>query len=204
MLLALLLSPWWVPGPVKERIVHTFTQEELPDQLTVGKIRIDTSTSARIRSWQSSLERWKANPIFGTGVTGGPFMDAMYPRVLTETGTIGLVAFLTLLWSLFYVGLQAYREASDPYSRGLTLGFLLGHIGVLAHAVGANTFLIVRIMEPFWLIAALVVRQLMVVRLEARAAKEKASLTLVADEGDVRSANRLPLRSAYLPRSRKL
>jgi hypothetical protein len=30
------------------------------------------------------------------------------------------------------------------------------------HAVGANAFLIVRIMEPFWLFAALVVRSLLI------------------------------------------
>ncbi|MFP6645103.1 MAG: hypothetical protein VCF24_16315 [Candidatus Latescibacterota bacterium] len=29
--------------------------------------------------------------------------------------------------------------------------------GLLVHAVGANTFIIVRIMEPFWLLAGLVV-----------------------------------------------
>ena len=91
-------------------------------------------------------------------------MDAMYPRVLTETGIVGLVAFFALLWTLFRVGLRAYRQATEPYSRGLALGFLFGYVGVLVHAVGSNSFLIVRIMEPFWLFAALVVQNYMAVR----------------------------------------
>ena len=91
-------------------------------------------------------------------------MDAMYPRVLTETGLLGLVAFLVLIGSLFRMGIASYRHATDPFSRGVALGFLLGLGSLLAHAVGSNAFLIVRIMEPFWLFAALVVRSILIVQ----------------------------------------
>jgi len=37
------------------------------------------------------------------------------------------------------------------------MGFLAGFIGLLFHAIGANTFIIVRIMEPFWFTLALVI-----------------------------------------------
>jgi hypothetical protein len=37
------------------------------------------------------------------------------------------------------------------------LGFIAGFVGLLFHGLGANTFIIVRIMEPFWFMAALVV-----------------------------------------------
>jgi hypothetical protein len=37
------------------------------------------------------------------------------------------------------------------------MGFLAGYIALLFHAVGANTFIIVRIMEPFWFVLAMVV-----------------------------------------------
>jgi len=37
------------------------------------------------------------------------------------------------------------------------MGLLVGLVGLLVHAVGANTFIIVRIMEPFWLTVGLVV-----------------------------------------------
>jgi len=41
--------------------------------------------------------------------------------------------------------------------RGLALGFLAGFIGLLVHSFGAATFIIVRIMEPFWFLAAIVI-----------------------------------------------
>ena len=34
--------------------------------------------------------------------------------------------------------------------------FLAGYIGLLVHAIGANTFIIVRIMEPFWFFAGII------------------------------------------------
>ena len=40
----------------------------------------------------------------------------------------------------------------------MALGFMFGLAGLLVHAVGSNAFIIVRIMEPFWLYAALLAR----------------------------------------------
>ena len=36
------------------------------------------------------------------------------------------------------------------------MGFLVGFIAMTFHAITANTFIIVRIMEPFWLLAGIV------------------------------------------------
>jgi hypothetical protein len=85
-------------------------------------------------------------------------MDAMYPHVLTETGLLGLAAFGVLLWSLFRAGMTGYHLSPDPYMQAISLGFVLGFLGMLVHAIGSNTFIIVRVMEPFWLFAGLVVK----------------------------------------------
>ena len=162
VLLGILSTPLWAPHAVKERMSYTFTQAEEEGQIRLGALRIDTSTSDRLRSWQQSFELWKKFPLWGTGVTGGPFLDAMYPRVLAETGLLGLVAFIVLIGSLFRTSITSYRLATDQFSRGIALGFLLGFLALLVHAIGSNTFLTVRIMEPFWLFAALVVRGLLI------------------------------------------
>src|SRR5881409_2961342 len=164
VLLGILSAPLWAPHAVKERISYTFTQAEEEGQIRLGALTIDTSTSDRLRSWHQSFELWKKFPLWGTGVTGGLFMDAMYARVLMETGLLGLVAFFVLIGSIFRICITSYRQATDQFSRGIALGFLLGFLALLVHAVGSNTFLIVRIMEPFWLLAALVVRGLLISR----------------------------------------
>jgi O-antigen ligase len=149
---------WLLPRPVVDRITYTFNQPVEEGQISVGALRIDTSTSDRLRSWKQAGEVWLTSPLWGKGVTGGPFMDAMYPHVLTETGLIGLAAFGVLLWSLFRAGMTGYHLSPDPYLQALSLGFVLGFLGMLVHAIGSNTFIIVRIMEPFWLFAGLVVK----------------------------------------------
>ena len=180
VLLGILSTPLWAPHAVKERISYTFTQAEEEGQIRLGALRIDTSTSDRLRSWQQSFELWKKFPLWGTGVTGGPFLDAMYPRVLAETGLLGLVAFIVLFGSIFRMSITSYRLATDQFSRGIALGFLLGFLALLVHAIGSNTFLTVRIMEPFWLFAALVVRGLLISQAAEPSMRESGAPSIAA------------------------
>ncbi len=155
-LFLLLASPFLLPRPVLDRISYTFNQPEEPGQITIGGIRLDTSTSARIKSWGAALSDWSKHPIFGYGVTGYRFVDAQYPRTLVETGIVGFMAFMLLIYSIFSVAFRHYRIVSTSFSRGICMGFIAGCIGLVVHALGANTFIIVRIMEPFWFVAGLV------------------------------------------------
>jgi len=143
------------PEAVFSRVKYTFSgaQSQL---VKVGNIRLDSSSSARITSWQQSFEDWKKNPILGRGVSGYGFIDGQYIVTLVETGVIGLLAFLWLLWSIYKHSLKIHREMHDELYKGLALGFFAGFIGLLIHSLTANTFIIIRIMEPFWFILALV------------------------------------------------
>ena len=157
LIIALVLSPLILPRAAKERIAYTITQENEYGQIEVAGMRLDSSTSARILSWKEGLSEWRKRPILGHGVTGYAFMDAQYPRILVETGALGALAFLWLVSGLFLVGLKAWRSHQDDLVRGLAVGFIAGLIGLLVHAVGANTFIIVRIMEPFWCVSGILV-----------------------------------------------
>ena len=157
LVLGLALSPLVLPSNVLERILYTFTQPEQTGQIVIGDTRIDTSASARLKSWKEGLEDVPNHPLIGYGVTGYAFMDAQFPRVLVETGILGLIAFAYLLYSIFKISIPRVRELQDDYFRGIAIGFLAGYIGLLFHALGANTFIIVRIMEPFWFMLAIVV-----------------------------------------------
>ena len=153
-----LLFPFVTPDVVTERLGFTFTQREHRGrQIEVGGVKIDTSTTARLRSMEHVIRDFPKHPVLGFGVTGYGFIDAQYFRVLIETGLIGLLMFLVLLSSIFRLTYRNFREALEPFDRGLCMGFLAGFIGLLAHAVGSNTFIIVRIMEPFWFVLAIVI-----------------------------------------------
>jgi len=151
------LSPLIVPRIAKERIGETFTQPEQQGQIQFGKLRLDTSASARIISYKEALSGWQKRPILGYGVTGTTFMDAQYPRILVESGVLGLLAFAWLMYAIFLVGLSAWRDQPDNLIRGLSVGLIAGLSGLLVHAIGANTFIIVRIMEPFWFVTGIII-----------------------------------------------
>jgi O-antigen ligase len=155
--LTLLIFPNIFPQVIRDRIAFTFTQEPTAGQVTLFGQRLDTSTSARLRSFEDAVEAFYEEPIVGYGVTGWSFIDAQYFRTLIETGLVGLMALFFLLYRLFRLGLDRFRySGEDPFSRGLAIGFLGGFVCLLFHAIGSNTFIIVRIMQPFWLVTGLV------------------------------------------------
>ena len=84
-------------------------------------------------------------------------MDAQYPRTLVETGSVGFLAFVWVLSAVLRLAVSRYRAARDAFGRGLALGYLTGFVGLLFHAIGSNSFIIIRIMEPFWFFMAIVI-----------------------------------------------
>ena len=174
LVIILLISPFIIPKAVKDRALFTFSQKQQQQQLAIGGVRIDTSTSARITSWKDVLTKdFIKHPLLGYGVTGYRFLDAQYPRVLVETGILGLIAFMALIFFIYKHALRTYQNTSDPFFKGISLGYLAGFIAMLVHAIGANTFIIVRIMEPFWFLTAIII---MIPTIEADEVKAKVSV----------------------------
>jgi hypothetical protein len=157
MLVASPLVMTFLPDSVMKRVFYTFEPERGQPTVRVGAVGLDPSTSARLISVKQAFEGFTNRPILGYGVTGFAFMDQQFARTLVETGIVGLATFLALVWALLKAGVTSYRTLTVPEERGLALGFVAGTVGLLGHALGANTFIIVRIMEPFWFFAAIVV-----------------------------------------------
>lgn len=158
LLIVIVISPLILPKSVVDRAMYTFNQPREKGQLVIGETRIDTSTSERLKSYRIILARdFMEQPLFGYGITGYSFVDAQFPRVLAETGILGLLAFIYLLLVTYRNARLTYRKTQDPFFSGLALGYLGGFVALLFHAIGANTFVIVRIMEPFWFLTAMII-----------------------------------------------
>ena len=157
VLLLGLAIPYITPRPAKERVAYTFTQGvNRKDVVELFGVKLDTSSSARLLGWKEAAGDWLKHPVLGFGVTGYRFVDAQYARTMSETGLLGFFCLVLLLSAIFKSARQAIARTEDPFHHGLATGFLAGFIGLLFHALGANTFIIVRIMEPFWFLAGIV------------------------------------------------
>lgn len=150
-----------LPQKVYERMSFTFSQRPLGSEQQVqifGGAHLDTSTSARIVAVQVAVDAFFQSPLFGWGVTGWAFLDSQYFRTLSETGLFGFFSLAFLLFRIVQLGLRSMNimRKRDPVYFAMAAGFLAGTCGLMTHALGSNTFIIVRIMEPFWLMCALV------------------------------------------------
>ena len=158
LMVIIVIAPFIIPENVKQRALYTVAQPTEEGQIVIGKTRIDTSTSARLASWKMVLTSdFLKQPIIGYGITGYRFLDAQYPRMLAETGLVGLFIFLYLLRTIYINARNTYHNTTDPLYKGLTLGYLAGFWAMITHGIGSNTFIIVRIMEPFWFLTAMVI-----------------------------------------------
>jgi O-antigen ligase len=145
-----------MPGRIEERVESTFTSAA-SESLHVGRVHLDTSSSARIASWSAALQGWKQHPVLGWGITGYGFLDAQYFRVLVEIGLVGFVSFALLILACLRSFRQARATLQSPLARALAAGMLAGLAGMLVHSIGTNTFLLIRIMEPFWMLTGLLI-----------------------------------------------
>ena len=144
----------FAPPQIVERATYTFTRHS--ESVEVAGLSLDPSASGRLRSWGGALDAVSRLPLLGHGVTGFGFIDAQYFRIVAECGILGLLAFALLIWLLGRNAWRARSRLATPLWRGMAAGFVAALAGLLVHAIGANTFIIVRIMEPFWLFAGLV------------------------------------------------
>jgi hypothetical protein len=160
LVLALLLFtlPLFLPGVVHERINFTIHQVSFSEeQFEIFGIKLDTSSSARIFAAMDVLKYFTNHPFLGHGLTGFYFFDGQFFRVLIELGVLGLAAFVWLLTGVHNAIRRTMAIDLPPRLRGMVFGFYAGFWALISHAFTANTFIIVRISEPFWCLAGLTV-----------------------------------------------
>ena len=162
----LALSPLLMPEDVMQRVNYTFQEgsgKEVSIAGTENTFEVDTSTYERIYVWKKVRYNMLVWPYFGGGPAWNTVLDSQYARVLIETGLFGFAAFVLLLVQLLRTARQAHRWSRDWVGRGLALGMFATTVGLIVHSLGTISFLIVRIMEPYWFLMAMTV----IVRAEA-------------------------------------
>lgn len=158
VLLALIFSRMVMPDAVRERVNYTFQESGGVPVSMMGRdlgFNVDKSTYERIYVWQKVRYNLRFWPWFGGGVEWDRVLDSQYARVIIETGFFGLIAFLFLQFRIFKTTYESYVWSRDPLVRGLALGCSAVVIALIVHSFGTISFLIVRIMEPFWLLVAM-------------------------------------------------
>ncbi len=146
-----------ISGKVMDRISMTYSGAYATRTFTVagGSIQLEDSAAARVDSLRRVVfEKLPARPVLGWGVTGVGIGDTQYAIVLGEMGLAGFFVFFWMIYSIFSTARRVYAGSAEKWERALALGLMVSLGGLLVQSLGVNTFIIVRIMGPFWFLTA--------------------------------------------------
>ncbi|MDT8286030.1 MAG: hypothetical protein RQ748_02880 [Elusimicrobiales bacterium] len=161
-LLAFVLGAMLLPGisaRVADRVSTTFVGDLAARKVEFMGVRVNLEESAYLRynSLRRVLtDRLPKHPFLGWGVTGIGLGDNQYALVLGELGIVGFFAFLWMLVRVFYAARAVYNGYDEFWIKAVAAGLMTALAGLLLQGLGVNTFIIVRIMEPFWFLTALI------------------------------------------------
>ncbi|HLH69011.1 MAG TPA: O-antigen ligase family protein [Candidatus Dormibacteraeota bacterium] len=127
--------------PIEHRLAHEFNPSDP-----------NNSFLQRLHLWEATLRMLRQHPVFGAGMSAfqqtiQPYIKGlltdqqlvMYPHNLilnfwTETGLLGLAAFVWILVQAFRTSLQGWRRAAGSW-RPLSLGVSLAMVAVIVHGM---------------------------------------------------------------------
>ncbi|MBN1622143.1 MAG: hypothetical protein JW871_06090 [Endomicrobiales bacterium] len=157
---SILLFPVLSPNMYKilvKRIQYTF-RSQTTQKVGGYNIEVEKSTGARITNWKKCFNEWlPKHPFLGHGITGVGLVDSQYPLYLGEIGLFGFFTFLYIMLKIAAKTWFVMKNSEIPMEQGLALGLLGALTALLVQSIAINTFIIVRIMEPFWFLTAIVV-----------------------------------------------
>ena len=130
--------------------------ESLEDIATKG-VKADSSFYARYSSWVNNIDNILKRPLFGHGVGSVPlsYFDCHHVREMYETGFIGYTVFIWMNLAIFFTVFRLFKITDDFFVKGLSSGFLGGHVAMLVHGWSLANFYTIMNMEVFWFVLAM-------------------------------------------------
>lgn len=161
VVLGVFLITWQtvVPKAVVERVSMTQTADG----------QLEASAQERVDLWNDALESFMRDPVFGTGFASfqegqhvGSLRDThnWYVKVMVETGIVGMMIVLVMLYQMLAIGFRLYRRATDPFYRGLGLGLFACVCTCLVANLFGDRWTYVEITGLVWMLVAASVRAL--------------------------------------------
>jgi O-antigen ligase len=151
-----------LPGAVVDRISGTYAPGEGSSEAT-----FDNSTMERMIIWQDAFELAKSYPLRGTGFDtyrllhrslGFGDTHNFYLKVLLEEGLLGFLIFVALLWKMFRLGFDLFRDSSNPFYSTLGLGFAACMVGVAVVNIFGDRWSYQQVNADVWILFGLVCR----------------------------------------------
>ncbi len=86
-----------------------------------------------------------------------PPIHNIYMQQWAEQGTVGLVIFLLMLFSILRLGVRNARDKRDPFLFAVNAGAVAGVVALMIHGMGDWAFWWNGIMRVFWILTGMIV-----------------------------------------------
>ena len=163
---------------IKQRGDPSFYVEPIEDTL-------ESSAAGRLVIWRGAVQIIEDHPWWGVGYGAFPqfityytsgaadYRDAhnSYLLIAAEMGIPTLVVFLLILLLVAYYTVWLYRHTSDRFMKAMALGYLAGIGGLLVANLFGSRMDAQEVSSYFWVLAALVMRAVLIERQALRDAK---------------------------------
>ena len=147
---------------------------------SMTNVSSDASNLERINRWSCAIQMFEQKPVLGWGP--GTYMFQYAPFQLTanrtiistnsgdrgnahseylgplaESGLVGLLSFLILIITIFYIGIHTYTRSNEKEIRMIVLSALIGLFTYLIHGFLNNFLDTDKASIPFWGFVAIIV-----------------------------------------------
>ena len=151
-------------------VIGAITLILLPKEKSYGtNLKREETLKARIENWKNSFQIWKDHPIFGVGFDtyrytqrkygfinekdwqishSGGGADSSLLFVAATTGTLGLIGYLFLIFTIIKISLRNLKDT-------ISLTLFASTISLLFHSLFANSLFYPFIMEWIWILAGI-------------------------------------------------
>jgi putative inorganic carbon (hco3(-)) transporter len=126
---------------------------------------LDNSAAMRLELWDDAINLFVANPITGWGYNTYHFMGRIgslrdthnfYVLTLVETGLIGLIIILAILWKFFRMSWSLYKRAEDSLMKAFGLGMTACTVCVLIVNLFGDRWSFVEVNGVVWVAFGLI------------------------------------------------
>lgn len=139
-----------------------------------------SSWTARMTGWYIYFSQTVDYDIFlGRGVGSTTMVvDNSFVKKFTETGAIGVIAFIAILIRLGRTATEVIRSSKDQFSRAVCIGYMGVLSAMCFHSVGVCSFSTIRTASPFFLFSGVMLAiHAIYVKMRAHEEEDKEELS---------------------------
>ena len=171
LIFGVLLLPFVIPNPIKDRFLITFpflVQNSIKSRIYSVLTFVEPTRSSL---WREAIAIVKDFPVFGCGlntysivapaykraaVEAGIYPHNSYLQMAAEMGIVGLSAFLWLIFRLFMSSLKNLKNIKDGLYSNVLIGLLAGLAGFLVHSFFDVNLYALQLVTLMWFIMGLI------------------------------------------------